>query len=232
MALGSSPAEVQHHSTRQQEKTSNNTAVSKSRLPGDNPQKQSEHEGPHNKPPASKRKRDMGTDTAYAENTDAMVSEVKSSACPIPHPTNPSLTTSTTQEVTYTLASNHALDPLYNATQLAPVLATLATHKSSLPRPTTTRTKRQPAPPPPPQSETNPFALPPLLSPNLAPRPHLPLQPNLLLHHSARKFPFARRPETRAGRAFCCALFGENTGNRAGTGGSEGVVAGVSSESG
>jgi hypothetical protein len=76
MALGSSPAEVQQHSTRQQEKPPNNTAVSKSSLVGESRQKQSEHEKPYNKPPARKRNRDVGTDTAYAEDTDAMVSEV------------------------------------------------------------------------------------------------------------------------------------------------------------
>jgi hypothetical protein len=163
MALGSSPAEVQQHSTRQQEKPPNNTAVSKSSLVGESRQKQSEHEKPYNKPPARKRNRDVGTDTAYAEDTDATVSEIPRSPCLASG--HSYLIISATQEVNYILARQHALDPLYSATKLAPVLATLATHKSSLPRPTTTRTKRHPAPPPPPlpteTTETNPFALPP-----------------------------------------------------------------------
>jgi hypothetical protein len=77
MALGSGLAKMQQHATGQQGKMSiHRSATSKSHLAGDSPQKQSEHEKPYNWPPVRKRKRDMGTDTAYAENTGVMVSEI------------------------------------------------------------------------------------------------------------------------------------------------------------
>jgi hypothetical protein len=82
MALGTGLAEVQQHATGQHQKTTHSSATSKSIVADESSQEDSEHEEPYSWPSIRKHNRDIGTDTAYAEDTDIMVSEVLTPVLP------------------------------------------------------------------------------------------------------------------------------------------------------